>query len=409
MNKCGACHSLGNLTGFHADRARWKQTIDDMRLYMAGSTMAVSMTDQEAATLLEYVTKNFAEGEGGRPMSKKPDPNSRLPRTLMTGDGRRYIAVEFEIPNANTEPHEVTVDSDGNGWVSQRVGGKLGKLDPKTLTYTEFSPPPGKSKTVQLNAIWAGPNNKLWFMDVGPNRRWLTYDTKTNEYSVYNMPDSAKLKSGGAGGNTMRQHPNGTVWFNAIGNNTVLRLDPKTKEFSEFPIPSGVASGKSSSPYGMAIGGDGFVYVAENAVDRIGKVDPVSGHIEELDIPVKGAVPRKGGPDAEGNVWFGLHGAGKILKIDVKTGKMSVYTPPTENSGTYAISVDMKHNILWVAQQQSDAIARFDPKTETFTEFPLANAEEDHRRIEVDQNHPNRIWWSGNTSNRIGYIEVLDN
>ncbi|MCZ6751913.1 MAG: hypothetical protein O7E51_08810, partial [Acidobacteria bacterium] len=107
-------------------------------------------------------------------------------------------------------------------------------------------------------------------------------------------------------------------------------------------------------------------------------------------------------------VWFGLHGAGKILKIDYKTNKMSVFTPPTENSGTYAVSVDLQHDLIWVAQQHVDKIARFNPRTEEWVEFPLANAEEDHRRIEVDQNNPNRIWWSGNTSNRMGYIELLE-
>ena len=118
----------------------------------------------------------------------------------------------------------------------------MGRLDPRTLNYTEIAPPPAKSKSVQLNAIWAGPNNKLWFMDVGPNRRWLSYDTRTREFSTYNM--TTKLKSGGAGGNTMRQHPNGTVWFNAIGNNTVIRLDPKTGEFTGFPVPAGVKAGR---------------------------------------------------------------------------------------------------------------------------------------------------------------------
>jgi hypothetical protein len=38
---------------------------------------------------------------------------------------------------------------------------------------------------------------------------------------------------------------------------------------------------------------------------------------------------------------------------------MTVYTPPTANSGTYAVSVDLKHNIVWIAQQHADMIARF--------------------------------------------------
>ena len=407
LAKCSACHPPTRIIGYQADAQRWKATLDDMRLYMDGSTTGVNLTDQEAKTMLDYVVKNFAEGVAGRRPTPKPDANSRLPRTLLSGAATQYVAVEFEIPTPNTEPHEATVDSDGNGWVTQRVGGKLGRLDPKTLTYTEISPPPAKSKTVQLNAIWAGKNNKLWFMDVGPNRRWLAYDTKTREFSTYNM--TTKLKSGGAGGNTMRDHPNGTVWFNAIGNNTVIRLDLKSGEFTGFPVPSGVKAGRSASPYGMVIAGDGGIWVAENAMDKLARVDPDTGHMEEFDIPVEGAVPRKGGPDAEGNVWMGLHGAGKILKVDIhNNNKMTVYSPPTENSGTYSISVDMKHNLIWVAQQHADKIARFDPKTEIWTEFPLANAEEDHRRIEVDQTNPNRIWWSGNTSNRMGYIEVFD-
>lgn len=407
LTKCAACHPASRIVGFQADRQRWEETMEDMRLYMQGSTLGLSLSDSENTILTDYILKNFSEGESGRMPTEKPDANSRLPRKLLTGTATQYVAVELEIPTANTEPHEVTVDSDGNGWASQRRGGKLGKLDPKTLAYTEVAPPPAKSKSVQLNAIWAGPNNKLWFMDVGPNRRWLTYDTRSREFSTYNM--TTKLKSGGAGGNTMRQHPNGTVWFNAIGNNTVIRLDPKTGEFTGFPVPAGVKAGKSASPYGMVIAGDGGIWVALNSMDKLARVDPITGAMQEFDIPVKGAVPRKGGPDAEGNVWMGLHGAGKILKVDIKNNnKMTVYSPPSEDSGTYSISVDMKHNLIWVAQQHADMIARFDPKTEVWTEFPLANAEEDHRRIEVDQNNPNRIWWSGNTSNRIGYIEVFD-
>ncbi|MBI4483753.1 MAG: carboxypeptidase regulatory-like domain-containing protein [Acidobacteria bacterium] len=401
--KCIGCHDAQRTVNARADRARWLEIIHDMRIYAQGSTLAKDLTDQEEEVLLDYVATNFSD-RGGRERPK-PDPNSRLPRTLLQGEATRYIAVEYELPNTNAEPHEVTVDSDGNGWVTQRRGGKLGRLDPKTLVYTEIAPPPAPSKNLRLNAIWAGPNNELWFVDGGPNRRWLSYDTKTKEFSVFTLP---KMKTGTASGNTMRTHPNGTVWMNSIGSNQVIRLDPKTKEFTVFEVPSGVKAGRSASPYGMAISGDGQVWIMLNAMNKMGRVDPVTGNIEEFDIPVENAVPRKAGPDADGNVWVGLHGAGKLMKIDYKTTKMTVYSPPTENSGVYAASVDLKNNLVWFAQQHVDKIGRFDPKTETFVEFPLANAEEDHRRIEVDQNNPKRIWWSGNLSGRMGYIELLD-
>jgi len=50
---------------------------------------------------------------------------------------------------------------------------------------------------------------------------------------------------------------------------------------------------------------------------------------------------------------------------------------------------------------------RFDPATETWTEFSLPIVESDARRIELDPTNPNRIWWSGDTSTHLGYIEVL--
>jgi len=401
--RCVACHDAQRAVRVRADRGRWAEIIQSMRLYAQGSSLAKDLTDQEAKVVLDYLATNF--GARDRAARPKPDPNSRLPRTFLQGEATKYIAVEYELPIPDAEPHEVTVDAEGNGWVSQRRGGHLGRLDPKTLIYTDIAPPPAPSKFLRLNAIRIGPNNKLWLVDGGPNRRWLSYDTRAREFSVFELP---KTKSGNASGNTMRVHPNGTVWMNSIGANQVIRLDPKTRQFTFFEVPAGVKLGRTASPYGMAIAGDGMIWFAENAVNKMGRIDPVTGQIEEFDIPVKDSVPRKMGTDGEGNIWVGLHGAGKLMKIDYKTSKMNVYTPPSEDAGVYLADVDLKHNLIWVSLQHVDKIARFDPRTETWVEFPLASAESDARRIEVDQHNPNRIWWSGNLSNRMGYIELLN-
>jgi virginiamycin B lyase len=403
QTKCVACHDAQRTVRARANRSRWEEIILNMRAYAQGSTLAKDLTDQEEKVLLDYVTTNFSGSRAGSGR-QKPDPNSRLPRTLATGEATKYIAVEYELPNLNAEPHEVTVDAEGNGWVTQRIGGKLGRLDPKTLLYTEIAPPAGPSKTNRLNAIIAASNNKLWFIDGGPNRRWLNYDTKTKEFNVFELP---KLKSGSASGNTMRIHSNGTVWLNSIAANQVIRLDPATKQFTVFEVPAGIKAGRTANPYGMAISGDGKIWIVENAMNQLGRIDPVTGKIDEFEIPVKNPVARKGGMDSEGNVWVGLHGAGKLMKVDYKTTKMIVYTPPTEDAGVYSVQGDTKSHLVWFSEQHVDKMARFDPKTETFTEFPLASAESDPRRIEIDANNPNRIWWSGNLSGRVGYVELL--
>jgi virginiamycin B lyase len=400
--KCVSCHDAQRIVRVQANRDRWQTIVQNMRAYAQGSTLAKPLTDEETKVVIDYVFANLSgNGGSGKP---PPDPNSRLPRTLLKGEATKYMAVEYELPNNKAEPHEVAVDLEGNGWVTQRIGGKLGRFDPKTLTYTEIAPPAGQSPTNRLNAITRAPNGKLWFIDGGPNRRWLSYDPKTKEFDIYELP---KLKSGSASGNTMRVHPNGTVWLNSIAANQVIRLDPTTREFTVFEVPAGIKRGRTASPYGMAISGDNKVWFIENAVNQMGRIDPATGKIDEFPIFVKNPVARKGGMDSEGNVWVGLHGVGKLMKIDYKTTKMTVYDPPSEDAGVYSVQGDPKSRIVWFSEQHVDKMARFDFRTETFTEFPLANAESDPRRIEVDPTNPNRIWWSGNLSGRMGYVELL--
>jgi streptogramin lyase len=96
------------------------------------------------------------------------------------------------------------------------------------------------------------------------------------------------------------------------------------------------------------------------------------------------------------------------VKIDQKSGNMTFYEPPTGSSGVYLPVADAKRKVIWVTEQTADKIASFDPKTETWTEYALPIVESDARRIELDPSNPNRIWWSGDTSSHLGYIELLD-
>jgi streptogramin lyase len=119
------------------------------------------------------------------------------------------------------------------------------------------------------------------------------------------------------------------------------------------------------------------------------------------------AYPRRMSHDARGDIWVGLWNAGLLMKLDYETKQMTFFAPPTETPGTYSVSVDRKNNLIWVSEQHADKIARFNPKTGEWVEFPLPDSESDPRRIEVDPNNPNRVWWSGNLSARMGFVEVL--
>jgi len=403
LTKCSLCHDAERIATTRASAQRWKDIIEEMRAYMQGSSQAKDLTEAEDKALTAYVLENFAGNKAGRQPPPKPDANSRLPRTLQTGEAAKYMTVEFTLPDPEVEPHEVAADLQGNAWVTQRTGGRLGRFDRAAMTYKEVDPPKAASKN-RLNGIVRAPDGNLWFLDGGPNRRWLTYQPKTNEFNVFPLP---KLKTGAASGNTMRVHPNGTIWLNSISANQVISLDPKTKDFKVYDVPSGVKAGKTANPYGMAIDGAGNVWSVENNMNKMLRINPNTGKMDEFDIPLANAVPRKAGMDSEGNVWVGLHGAGKLMKVDYKTTKMTIFDPPTQDAGVYSVQGDPTSKFVWFAEQQADKIARFDPQTKTFLEFPLPTAEEDHRRIEIDPINPSRIWWSGDTSGRMGYVEYM--
>jgi len=103
---------------------------------------------------------------------------------------------------------------------------------------------------------------------------------------------------------------------------------------------------------------DGSIWFAEDNVDLMARIDPVTFKIDEYKIPYQGhAFPRRMNSDANGDLWVALWNAGKLMKIDHKTKQMTLYTPPSNNGGHYSVIVDKKGGYIWVSEHQVDKIA----------------------------------------------------
>jgi virginiamycin B lyase len=398
--KCTQCHFLYRPTQMRWTHDNWVQKIAWMRERIHERPGAIDLTDQEEKIVVDYLAKNFSD------TAPKADPNGRLSRTLLQGPAARYIAVDFAVPNPDSALHDITVDPRGVAWVNELNLYKLGRFDPKTYEFSQIDPPPGPRKLGILNHMGPptrGAGDSIWMAEVGANRRWLQFDTKSQEFSVYPAPPEFK---GQLSGNTMRVDPNGKMVWSTAGTR-VVGLNIQTKQFTAYDIPYFVQTKRDPGAYGLDVAGDGRVWFAEREANRIGRLDPTTGAIDEFPTPGVD-VPRRMGADWEGNIWVGFHETGKLVKIDEKYGTMTYLAPPTPNNGAYIPVADPRTKVIWLTEQTADKIARFDPKTQTWTEFSLPIAESDARRIEIDPTNPNRIWWSGDTSSHLGYIEVLD-
>jgi len=395
MSRCNICHGLDVVATNRATRQEWEETVDLMKFYM--EERRVPFTDQDKAAVVEYAATNFGSN-AGRAQRAAADPNKQLPRTLLGGAQAKYVAMEFAL-TTGAGSHDVAVDSQGNGWVSERGDNlaSISKFDPKTLTYTRIPPPPGKVQP-RPSGITVDPRDMVWAIDNSPNNRMIAYDTRNREFSTFDIPAPPRQRPAM---NTVR-YKDGVVWGSGIASSQIYRLDPNTRKVDAWPVPKG------SHPYGMALGNDKTVWYAAQYADEIVKLDPATGKLTHYKVPQLKSDLRRMQSDNDGNLWAGGHESMSLIRVDAKTGAVTEFQTPTEVSGPYSVDVDRKRNLIWVGYNYGDKLARFDPKTNTWTEFPLPRADSDVRRIEVDQNNPNRVWWAGNNAARIGYVEVLE-
>ena len=94
-------------------------------------------------------------------------------------------------------------------------------------------------------------------------------------------------------------------------------------------------------PYGIDITPDGKVWFARLHTDEIGVLDPDSGEIRMIATPFTG--PRRLRSDAEGNLWIAAFPESAIARYEPKTGTFTRFDLPVLPKGSdtpYSLNVD---------------------------------------------------------------------
>ncbi len=186
----------------------------------------------------------------------------------------------------------------------------------------------------------------------------------------------------------------GTIWWAGQWGDLVGRIDPRTGDMKEYPLPPG------SKPHSVTLDRAGNVWYTGNKNATIGKLDPNTGKITVYKMPDPAAKdPHTPIFDKKGILWFTLQHSNMVGRLDPATGDIKLVTMNTPRSRPYGIKIDAQ-GVPWVACNGSNCLVKVDPETMELTEIKLPIPATTVRRLDIADD--GTIWYVNSSQGRLG-------
>ena len=332
-------------------------------------------------------------------------------------DGSDWSLGTTSRNNGNRGIHDSQFDLNGNIWFTYTEPSydrTVGKVDIKTGEVRNIKVPGANGMAAASHGMTIDRDGILWFNAVagpyyatggGNGGALARLDPNTEKVEVFKPP-----KGMSSVGGTLDVDGKGNIW--AATEAGAIRFDPMTTEFTEFKSVTLRSPNGRTDTYGVAGGREGNGWWTQFKIDLVDKGDIESGKSEEFKIPPRKSRseglltaeerqvyahgvpqdnlsfpwaegPRRLGADKSGDaVWICDYWGNDLAKIDSTSLKVTKYPVPTPEAGPYDAVVDNNHDV-WINLTQAGRIARFNPKTERWTEFPLPTLGSETRHISI--------------------------
>jgi virginiamycin B lyase len=205
----------------------------------------------------------------------------------------------------------------------------------------------------------------------------------------------------------------GIAWYSDFADQLVGKLDPKTGETTEYPIPvlkPGFPTGslelqldKDENPW-LAMMYQGGIAKFDKKTEKV-QVFPLPPELQKDHTQESMVMPNYWHVD--GKVWTNNQDDHSILRLDVKTGtyeNLGTFPIPGANRNIAAYGIPANHeNDLYLLDFAADNIGRIDAKTKQFKSYPTPTRDSRPRRGMVDSQ--DRLWFAEYGANAIGVFD----
>ena len=405
ISQCNFCHQIGNaLTRRPRSKEDWDAVVERMEGYL------VFVTGKDKKNISAKLHETFT-GEPVRNIQTwdvSPELAKASIEEWVAGDGLSFI-------------HDADVGHDGRLYGVDEGHDILWELDIQTGELLKVKLPEvdlpigGKFSSLALplgvftgkhgpHSMAEGNDGRLWITN-SLSSRLMAYTAETNTFETFDIAaDTLYL-------HTIRTDQKGRLWFTVVPSNQVGRFDPENGQLDLLDLPangisrwltdafmptlmrigdqfprknipiklshhswSGHGRDVMNFPYGIDVNPvDGSIWYVKLYANKLGKIDPETLEITEIDTPAVG--PRRPRFAPDGILWIPGFDSGELLSFDPQTEIFTTYSLPTlapgEYETPYALNVHPTTGVVWITSNMSDRIFSFDPLTEKFTSYPL--------------------------------------
>ncbi len=300
---------------------------------------------------------------------------------------------EWEVPTANSRPHDPAVAPDGSLWYTGQLANKLGRLDENTGEIQEF---PLDIENSGPHGLVADSEGNIWFT-ANSGGYIGKLDPSSGAIEHYFMPDERARDP-----HTPIFDQNGILWFTVQVGNFVGRLDPTSGEITLRQPPTPAAL-----PYGIKVNAEGVPFFCEFGTEKIASIDPGSLGITEYTV-TPGARPRRLTITPNGLIYYSDFARGFLGRLDPATGEVREWpSPGGSRSQPYGIT-STADGVVWYSESgvQPNTLVRFDPQTESFQSWPIPSGGGVVRHMVATPD--GRLYIACSGVNKVGIVTVTE-